>query len=77
MKSAKADIISLNAKLDESDKELKKISSALEEKTNALAMLNAGVNAHAEELPTMEEGLAKCASPAEKVAFLKSGKFVR
>lgn len=52
-------------------------SSALEEKTNALAMLNAGVNTPKEEVPTMKDGLAKCATPAEKVAFLKSGKYVR
>ena len=53
------------------------ISSALAEKEQALAKLNANVNAHAEELPTMNDGLAKCATPAEKVAFLKSGKYVR
>ena len=77
LKSAKADITSLNQKLDESTKELSEMASALSEKTQALAKLNASVNAHAEELPTMEEGLAKCKSPSEKVAFLSSGKYIR
>lgn len=53
------------------------MASALDEKKTALEKLNANVNAQAEEIPTMQEGLAKCASPAEKVAFLKSGKYVR
>ena len=53
------------------------MASAFDETKLALDRLNANVNTQAEELPTMEEGLAKCASPAEKVAFLKSGKFVR
>lgn len=76
--SAKAEITSLSQKLEDSNKELHNAVSALEEKTTALDKLNSKVNAQAEEpLPTMKEGLAKCASPAEKVAFLKSGKFVR
>jgi uncharacterized phage infection (PIP) family protein YhgE len=75
--SAKAEITSLNQKLEESVKELSEKASALAEKEEALAKLNANVNAHAEELPTMKDGLAKCATPAEKVAFLKSGKYVR
>jgi chromosome segregation ATPase len=70
------EITSLKDSLEKSEGELSAMASTLEEKTKALDMLNANVNAHAEELPTMEEGLAKCASPAEKVAFLKSGKYV-
>lgn len=53
------------------------MASTLAEKTKALEKLNANVNARSEELPTMAEGLAKCASPSEKVAFIKSGKYVR
>lgn len=53
------------------------MASAFEEKQQALAKLNANVNAQAEELPTMNDGLAKCATPAERVAFLKSGRYVR
>ena len=73
----KSELSSLNSKLEEATKELTEKSSALVEKENALAMLNAGVNAPAEELPTMNDGLAKCATPKEKVDFLKSGKYVR
>lgn len=75
--SAKADITRLNQTLETTSKELSEMTSALEEKTKALEMLNSNVNAKAEELPTMEEGLNKCQSPAEKVAFLKSGKYIR
>ena len=73
----KSELSSLSSKLEEATKELTEKSSALVEKENALAMLNAGVNAPAEELPTMNDGLAKCATPKEKVDFLKSGKYVR
>ncbi len=55
--------------------ELSKVASALEEKKNALEKLNSLANAHAEELPTYEEGLAKCASPRERIAFIKAGKW--
>lgn len=73
----KSELSSLSSKLEEATKELAEKSSALVEKENALAMLNAGVNAPAEELPTMKDGLAKCATPKDKVEFLKSGKYVR
>lgn len=73
----KSELSSLNSKLEEATKELAEKSSALVEKENALAMLNAGVNAPCEELPTMKDGLAKCATPKDKVDFLKSGKYVR
>ena len=77
IRTARAELSSLNSKLEEATKELTEKSSALVEKENALAMLNAGVNAPAEELPTMNDGLAKCATPKDKVEFLKSGKYVR
>ena len=73
----KSELSSLSSKLEEATKELAEKSSALVEKEKALAMLNAGVNAPAEELPTMKDGLAKCATPKDKVDFLKSGKYVR
>ena len=72
-----ATVTSLTDDLKNTSDELLKMTSAFEDKAKALDMLNANVNAHAEELPTLEEGLAKCASPAEKVAFLKSGRYVR
>ena len=76
IRTVRAELSSLNSKLEEATKELTEKSSALVEKENALAMLNAGVNAPAEELPTMNDGLAKCATPKDKVDFLKSGKYV-
>lgn len=75
--TAKNESISLKQSLDDTTKELQTTVSALEEKTKALETLNANVNSLAEELPTMEEGLKKCKTPAEKVAFLKSGKYKR
>lgn len=77
IRTVRAELSSLNSKLEEATKELAEKSSALVEKENALAMLNAGVNAPCEELPTMKDGLAKCATPKDKVDFLKSGKYVR
>lgn len=71
----KSELSSLSSKLEEATKELTEKSSALVEKENALAMLNAGVNAPCEELPTFEEGLAKCHSPSERVAFINSKKY--
>lgn len=53
------------------------LESALAEKTETLAKLNAAVLTPAEELPTMKAGLAKCATAAERVAFLKSGKYTK
>ena len=75
--TAKNESISLKQSLDDTTKELQTTVSALEEKTKALETLNANVNSLAEELPTMEEGLKKCKTPSEKVAFLKSGKYKR
>lgn len=74
---AQTEITSLKDSLEKSASELSAMASALDEKTKALDMLNSNVNAQAEDLPTMEEGLAKCASPADKVAFLTSGKYRR
>lgn len=75
IRTVRAELSSLNSKLEEATKELTEKSSALVEKENALAMLNAGVNAPCDELPTFEEGLAKCHSPSERVAFINSKKY--
>lgn len=77
LETVKNESISLKQSLDDTTKELQSTVSALEEKTKALETLNANVNSLAEELPTMEEGLKKCKTPADKVAFLKSGKYKR
>ena len=75
--SEKEKVINLNASLESVSGELQKTASALEQKTKALETLNASVNKPSEELPTMKEGLAKCRTPAEKVAFLASGKYTK
>lgn len=75
--SVKNEVINLNQKLKDASDELQKTASALEEKTSALAKLNADVNTPNEELPTLSEGLAKCITPAEKSAFVCSGKYKR
>jgi len=49
----------------------------IDEKEQALETLNSNVNIPNKELPTMQEGLAKCKTPSEKVAFLNSGKYKR
>ena len=72
---AKSQVISLTQKLEETSGELQKTASALEEKETALAKLNADVNTPNEELPTLADGLAKCITPSEKSAFIKSGKY--
>lgn len=53
------------------------LESALAEKTETLAKLNANVLTPNEELPTLKAGLAKCKTAAERVAFLKSGKYIK
>ena len=77
LKNAQADVTRLTASLEKTSKELSDMASAFEEKQQALEKLNANVNAQAEEIPTMQEGLEKCSTPAERVAFLKSGKYTK
>ena len=71
----KAEATSLAQNLEKSAKELSEMTSALAEKTHALDSLNASVNTPNEELPTLREGLAKLASPAERSKFIASGKY--
>jgi len=71
----KDEAIGLAKKLEDAEGELRKAASALEEKDTALATLNANVNTPAEELPTLSDGLAKCTTPAERSAFVGSGKY--
>ena len=61
--------------LAKSQKELGTALSALKDRQKALDTLNCHVLSPATELPTMNEGLAKCKTPSERVAFLKSGKY--
>lgn len=73
---ARADVTSLTESLDNTTKELTEMTSAFKEKANALDALNASVNTP-DKVPTMDEGLKNCKTPSEKVAFLKSGRYVR
>ena len=74
---AQADVTSLNASLEKVTNELQNTVSALDEKQKALETLNANVNTTPEELPTFQEGLAKCKTPKEKVDFINSGKYTK
>lgn len=52
------------------------MTSALEEKKNALETLNALVNTPAEDdVPTFSEGVKACKSPKEVLEFIKAGKY--
>lgn len=77
LKKVQANVISLTQSLEDTKRELAETASALEEKSNTLAKLNAGVLTPNEELPTMQAGLAKCTTAAERVAFLQSGKYIK
>ena len=77
LQSAQASASSLAAELEASRAELAKALAAAQEKACALAKLNAAVLAHAEEVPTLSEGLKKCRTPEEKSRFIASGKYVR
>ena len=70
-------VTSLTDDLKNTTDELSKMTSAFEEKSTALAKLNASVLTPNEELPTLKAGLAKCKTAAERVAFLKSGKYIK
>lgn len=77
-------VTSLQNALDESKRELfektqecASLASALKDRTDALDTLNSAVNSASDVLPTLREGLARCITPAEKVAFIASGKYIR
>lgn len=73
---AKADATSFRESLEKSAEELSNVTSALEEKKNALETLNALVNTPAEEdVPTFSEGVKACKSPKEVLEFIKAGKY--
>lgn len=73
---AKADATSFKESLEKSAEELSNVTSALEEKKNALETLNALVNTPAEDdVPTFSEGVKACKSPKEVLDFIKSGKY--
>lgn len=73
--SAKSEISSLTEKLEKSQRELSEMVASLEEKTLALASLNAAVNAPPKEIPTLKDGLASCKTVAERLDFINSKKY--
>lgn len=77
LKAANDRVDSLTKDFEACKKELSDMTTAYEAKDNALATLNASVNKLPEETPTLEDGLAKCSTPAERVKFLTSGKYTR
>ena len=75
LQKLKDSVSSLTSELDESKKELQKMSAAFAEKNNALAALNAGVLTPSKELPTFEDGLKNCKNLKERMEFITSGKY--
>lgn len=62
-------------KLDETSGALSKTKAALDAETKRYREQVGSAMTQPEYLPTLQEGLAKCATPAEKSAFIASGKY--
>lgn len=75
LESERQKTISLENRLNESEKELEQTLSALSDKQNALDILNSRANTPNDELPTFEEGIAKCRTPQEKIEFITKGHY--
>jgi predicted nucleic acid-binding Zn-ribbon protein len=74
--AAKAECEQLRAELDKTTKALSDTKAALDAETERYrAQVGGALQQPDEVLPTLEEGLARCASPAEKSAFIASGKY--
>lgn len=65
----------LKADLEKRDGELAECRQQLDHMKETRDLLTGGVLTPGDELPTMQEGLAKCRTPKEKSAFLASGKY--
>lgn len=61
--------------LDETSDALSKTKAALDVETERYRSQVGAAMGQPENLPTLQEGLAKCATPEEKSAFIASGKF--
>lgn len=73
---AQAKVEQLSAKCAEAEKALAQTQAALAAETKRYReQVGLALQQPAEELPTLESGLAKCATPAEKSAFIASGKY--
>lgn len=75
LETAASELERLRAAHGETERALAETQAALEVEINRYRAQVAGALAPAEDLPTMKEGLAKCATPAEKSAFIASGKY--
>lgn len=73
--SAKAEGEQLRADLEETTKALSETKAALDAEIKRYRAQVGGALQQPEELPTLEEGLKKCSTPAEKSAFIASGKY--
>ncbi len=74
--SAKAEGEQLRAELDKTTKALSETKAALEVETERYrAQVGAALQQPLDDLPSLQDGLAKCATPAEKSAFIASGKY--
>lgn len=73
--SAKAEGEQLRAELDKTTKALSDTKAALDAETERYRAQVGGALQQPEEMPTLQDGLAKCATPAEKSAFIASGKY--
>lgn len=65
----------LRAGLEKSGQDLAACREQLDQMTKTRDLLTGGVLTASGELPTLAEGLAKCATPKEKSAFIASGKY--
>ena len=72
---ANAESLSRAQTIEKLTTELQKTASALAKSNDALDELTSSVLTPGANLPLMSEGLAKCKTPAEKSAFLASGKY--
>lgn len=75
LETAKADLSSATARADKAEQDLADTSEQLAKLQSAHALLTGGVLSPSGELPTLQEGLAKCNTPAEKSAFIASGAY--
>ena len=73
--AAKAECEQLRAELDKTTKALSDTKAALDAETERYRAQVGTALQQPEELPTLEEGLKKCSTPAEKSAFIASGKY--
>lgn len=73
--SATAEREQLRAELDKTTKALSDTKAALDAETERYRAQVGTALQQPEELPTLEEGLKKCSTPAEKSAFIASGKY--